>query len=520
MARQLLYGAAMKILPLVALVLALSLAAAHAQETEPPDGTRIVSALVSGLEADRLSPGLREDINKLAGTPLNRQLLRELASRLEAEQPKYIAAVRVSPDPEGARVVFVVAPVLEQPRDADINTRYVVEDVEIKGIPERDLSQPLRDDLHALVGKPLDGDEADGLVARLKSAFPDRDVRRRTVRGSQRGQIKVIFDVYRAEWARWLRFEPANADAIYHSDQGWGANLPLSMTGGDVRVMPMFAIDVGDELIEEFSGFAVRVETRKLVSERFGLFFEWSTFDQTWRDRTLAALAVDSRIPAPYRNRMSVTPLLKFAITPQITVGGGVRITELDPLVEPGQSAMANAAIGSVSFSELSRRGQNPRHDYEAAFTVHAGTRALESDLVYERYDGQANYVYRWGRHEVRASGMAGSISGNAPLFERFSLGDSRTLRGWDKYDIAPAGGDRMFHASFEYQYQGLGVFVDAGSVWDRGLDSKLRVSTGVTFNPGPVFFTVGFPLNTDEFRAVFMMGLRFPSPSLGIKKY
>jgi surface antigen Omp85-like protein len=520
MARHLLWGRAMKILRLLIVLLALPLATARAQETEPPDGTRIVSALVSGLDFDRLSPGLQQDINKLAGTPLNRQLLRELAARIEAEQPKYIAGVRVSPDPDGARVVFVVAPVLEQQREADVNTRYVVEDVELKGIPERDLSQALRDDLHALVGKPLDSDEADRLESRLKSELPDHDVSRRTVRGSQRGQIKVVFTANRAEWSRWLRFEPADANAIYHSEQGWGANLPISMNGRDFNVTPIIAWDIGDELIEEYSGFALRFESRKLVSERFGVFFEWSTFDQTWRDPTLAALALDPRIPAPYRNRMSVTPLLKFAITRQLTVAGGVRITELDPLVEPGISQMANAAIGSVSFSERSRQGSGPRQDLEAAFTVRAGTRSLESDLVYERYLGQADYLYRWGKHEVRASGMAGGISGDAPLFERFSLGDSRTLRGWDKYDIAPAGGNRMFHTSFEYQYQGLGMFLDVGSVWDHGVDSKLRVSTGVTFNPGPVFFTVGFPVNTDEFRAVFMMGLRFRAPSAGIKKY
>jgi hypothetical protein len=63
-------------------------------------------------------------------------------------------------------------------------------------------------------------------------------------------------------------------------------------------------------------------------------------------------------------------------------------------------------------------------------------------------------------------------------------------------------------------------MFVDAGSVWDDGVDLKMRVSTGVTFNPGPVFFTVAFPVNTDEFRAMFMMGLRFPGPSVGIKKH
>jgi outer membrane translocation and assembly module TamA len=293
------------------------------------------------------------------------------------------------------------------------------------------------------------------------------------------------------------------------------------MTGGDVHVTPMFAIDNGDELVEEYSGFALRVETRKLVGERFGAFFEWSTFDQTWRDPTLASLGLAPGNPSPYRNRMNFTPLLRFAATRQVTVGGGVSITELDPLDESDDnSQMANALVAAVSFSSRSRPRSRPRQDFEAAFTVRAGTRTLESDLVYERYLGHAEYLYRWPLHEIRVSGMAGRINGDAPLFERFSLGDSRTLRGWDKYGIAPAGGSRIFHASLEYQYRGLGMFLDAGSVWDAGAERRMRLSTGVTFSPGPVFFTVGFPVNTDEFRAVFTMGFRFPGPPAGVKKF
>jgi len=257
------------------------------------------------------------------------------------------------------------------------------------------------------------------------------------------------------------------------------------------------------------------------------LFFEWSTFYQTWKIPTLAALTFRPDIPLPYRNRMAVTPLLKFAITPQLTVGGGVRIAELDPLLEGAledielrPSQMANAAIGSVSFALRKDPKARPRTDLEAAFTVHAGLRSLESDLVYERYLGQANFYYRWSRHEVEVSGMGGGISGAAPLFERFSLGDSRTLRGWNKYDIAPAGGNRVFHTSFEYRFGGLGMFVDTGAVWDHGAESRVRASTGVTYNPGPVFFTVGFPLNTNEFRAVFTMGLRFPGSPARVRAH
>ena len=115
---------------------------------------------------------------------------------------------------------------------------------------------------------------------------------------------------------------------------------------------------------------------------------------------------------------------------------------------------------------------------------------------------------------------MFGRINGNAPLFERFTLGDSRTLRGWDKYDISPAGGDRMFHTSLEYRFHDVMLFVDGGSVWNTGADRRIRFSTGAGFTPGPLFFTVGFPINTDEFHAVFTTGFRFGISSTGVRKF
>ena len=104
---------------------------------------------------------------------------------------------------------------------------------------------------------------------------------------------------------------------------------------------------------------------------------------------------------------------------------------------------------------------------------------------------------------------MAGGITGQAPLFERFTLGDSATLRGWDKYDIAPVGGDRVVYSSIEYRYTGLALFLDVGSVWDANTERHVRVSAGFGFHAGPAYLVVGFPLNTDDLRAVFTIGLR-----------
>ena len=435
---------------LIAVVL-LPLSQARAQEIEPPDGTRISSAQVSGIDLDRLSPGLREDIGKLAGTPLDRQHLRDLASRLEAEQPRYVAALRIAADPDGsARVVFVVGRMRDQERQANVNARYVVDEVEIRGIDEARLDRTLRDDIHALVGKPLDSEEAERLLTRLKDALPDYTVSRRTTRGSQPGQNQahLLPDSARVGTLAALRTD--RRERPFHSDQGWGANLVLGIGGEDFRVTPIIPIDNGDDLIEEYSGFGLRFESRHVGTERLGAFFEWSTNDQQWQDVTLAAMAFRPDIPALYRNRMNFTPLVKFAFTPQVSVGGGVAITELDSLVEPGPSRMANAGIGFIRFHDQWQADSGLQQRLDASFTIRAGTTSLQSDLVYQRYFARADYAVGSARQQVVVSAMGGTIDGDAPMFERFAIGDTRTLRGWNKWAITPVGGSRLFATTLD----------------------------------------------------------------------
>jgi hypothetical protein len=507
----------MKQLGLLLALLVLPMAA-HAQQPEPPEGATISSAQVSGFDLGRLSPGLQDEIARLAGGPLNRQQLKELAARIEAEQPKFVAAVRVVsvPDDE-VRVVFVVAHMRDQDRESNINARYPIERVELRGISETDLSADVRAELHALVGKPLGSDEVNQLETKLRGALPDHDVRRRVIRGSRPGEVRLLFILDKSEAARWLRFDQLKSNLVYHSDQGWGAYLDLPISGRDFRFTPIIAIDNGDDLIEEYSGFGMRFQSRRLGTERLGASLEWTTFDQDWRAETLTALEVNPLPAAAYEQRSTVTPLVAFAVTRQLTVGGGFSIAELDLLGAASESMMANAAIFSVGYTQRWQQDAEADHEVAATFGVRAAAEALESDFDYTRYFGQAEYRFRSGHHSVLVSGLAGGLSGDAPLFERFSLGDSRTLRGWNKYDIAPLGGDRMFHTSVEYQFRGLAFFLDSGSVWDDGSDPRVRVATGVGFHPGPFFMTVGFPLNTDDVRAVFTAGVRFGG--IGVRK-
>jgi hypothetical protein len=483
-----------------------------ASDQKVAEGFTISSVDVSGFDIDRLSPGLRQDIRALPGTPLKQEWLDTLAARIEAERPRHVAAARAVADAGGeARVIFIVGDRDdEHDRDRDnANRRYIVDHVEITGVPDDEVSEALRKDLQAVVGRRGDSEEADRLRERLEKDLPRYDVSQQILRGSERGHIRIVYEAHRKEPPSWLRFEPLRADALFHSEQGWGSYSTLGIGSGDLRVTPTVAIDNDDDLIEEYSGFGLRFETRRLGTRRLGASLEWSTFEPTWRSATIAALPANPSVPTLYDTRTTVTPLMKFAITPELSVSAGVGITELDPFAQPGTHRMANAAVGSIDFNQRSHVGEASQQ-VDARFLMRGGSRALESDLVYNRYLGQGSYRYDLGRHHVLATGMAGGITGEAPLFERFSLGDSVTLRGWDKYDVAPAGGNRMYYASVEYRFTGLAVFVDLGSVWDAPAKATTRDSTGIGFHAGPAFASVGFPLNTDNLTAVFTMGVRF----------
>ena len=486
------------------------------QKPVVPEGTIITSVEVTGFDMDRLSPGLRHEIRALAGTPLNQQRLDELAARIEAERPRYVAAVRSLMDSGGQARVFFVMGRQEQPErdDTNINDRYIVEDADITGVSEGELTQALRDDLLALVGKRLDSGDADKLQERLKRDLPDYDVSRRIERGSEPGRIRLVYEARRRE-PRWLRFEPLRSNVIYNSDTGWGSYIDFNIGSGPIRFTPIFAIDNADDLVEEYSGFGLRFETRKLGTQRLGASLEWTSFDEDWQAATLDAVALNPGIPPLYEQRSTITPLLKFAFSPHLSIAAGVSISELEPFPPATGSQMANAAVASVEYNGLWKDSSDATHTVDASFGVRGGSRELDSDLAYTRYFGQGSYRYDFGRHHVQAVGMAGGITGDAPLFERFTLGDSRTLRGWNKYDIAPAGGDRVVYSSIEYRYTGLSLFLDVGSVWDANAERHVRVSTGLGLHAGPAFLVVGFPLNTDNLRAVVMLGLRIPGAGI-----
>jgi hypothetical protein len=512
----------MRTLALLLALLALPLAA-HSQDTPVvPAGAIVESADVNGLALDQLSPGLQQEIRALSGQPLDRQRLNALAARIEAEHPDVVAAVRDVAQPDGrVRVVFLVARIGDsQDLAENINARYTVEHVEVAGIPDQQISQELLDELQALVGQPLDPIEADRLIRKLEAELPDYDVRRRIRRGDASGRIRVIFEITRSERSRWLRFTPNRSKLVYHADQGWSWVLDLPIGGRRNNQFNVgFVVDNDDDLVEEYSGYRFRFENRRAGTDRLGVGFEVSRFEQNWRDVTLAAVDLSPDIPPAYHTRITFEPKVTFAVTPRLRVNGGVSTSELKPLTAGLVTQHANAFVAGVGFEQTWNRhrtgtttssGRRERvSDGEqrvvASYEFRAGLDGLDSDLDYRRHVGQVRFEAERGVTAFIADFRAGGITGRAPLFERFTLGDSSTLRGWNKYDIAPAGADRMWHQSVEFRYRLLAYFFDAGSLWDDGTERKVRLGTG--FAAGPL--VLAFPLNADDGDPTFIFNLR-----------
>jgi outer membrane protein assembly factor BamA len=305
---------------------------------------------------------------------------------------------------------------------------------------------------------------------------------------------------------------PTRSKLVYHAQQGWSGVLDIPMTSS--RSRHRFTAGVAfndiDELIEEYSGFRLGFESRMIGTEKLGARLEFSRYNQTWEDATLSALASNPGIPEPYRNRLTFEPTATFAFNSNVRINGGVSLTEMESLMHSPSSQTANAWVAGIGADRRWQSRNDVHQRVEGSYQLRAAVEGLGSDLVYTRHTGQARYQFDQGRSTAITSLTLGYLSGDAPLFERFSLGNSSTLRGWDKYDIAPAGGERMFHSSVEYRYSHVAVFFDTGSVWDRNTDSKLRYSTGFGIHGDNFFLTLGFPLNADDSGPIFMTGVRF----------
>jgi len=165
--------------------------------------------------------------------------------------------------------------------------------------------------------------------------------------------------------------------------------------------------------------------------------------------------------------------------------------------------------LGTLRYHRVVE-GSDSDQEIDASYGLRSAMRAMASDFVYTRHSWHLRYNVKHGKHSVSEMAWGGVILGRAPLDERFVLGNSVALRGWNKYDIDPIGGNRVIANSVEYRYGHLQAFYDAGAVWDEGETATLRHSVGIGVRESIFSLALAFPIRAGRVEPVLIMDLLY----------
>jgi hypothetical protein len=402
-----------------------------------------------------------------------------------------------------------------QDTDINVNTRYTVDTVTVAGKgwktdlvsdqnQNQKMSPGLRKDLLALVGQKLNPSGLDDLATRLKKELAAREVNHHVLRGDSPEHVRVEFEVkpYRGDvGASVTKF-------VYNSKQGWSGDGGVDITAQQ-NSFRFGLVSDGDALDERYAGISARYENRNVGSDRVDLKFQFDSFHDQWNSNTLDALAAggSKETSDAYRTRQDFQPAVTIALAKPLTIEVGASFERFGEQYPAAHTEDSDALIATLRYHQRLEESDN-QQDLDASYSLGAATRMLNSDFVYTSHAWGMRYQLTHGRHVLSDSFSGGLITGRAPLDDRFVLGNSVYLRGWNKYEIDPFGGNRMVHNSVDYHYRLFRIFYDTGAIWDEGQAAVPRHSLGVGVRESVFTLAVACPVRSGHVEPIFMMGV------------
>jgi Omp85 superfamily domain len=399
--------------------------------------------------------------------------------------------------------------------DLNVNSRYTIESIGFTGERHYRLSTSAIQEMQRLIGSKLSTDAVMRLAGRIRNDLRAHDVTFKLARGGAPESVKVLLAVEQGG----NNFDLSIPKFAYNSTQGWTAVGEATATIG-ANAITVGALTDGDTLAERFSGVKLKYNRLSLANNRVRLAFEFDAYHEQYDRATLNAL--DNTTPSSlgagaYRSRLNFEPSATFILAKPLTLTVGLSFEKLEPQLSAARSDSANAVINTLRYHQRWEASDATIQELDAGYSLRAATKMLGTDLAYTRHAVNVRYDYRHDHQSVEVALVAGVIFGQAPLFERFVLGNSSTLRGWNKYDIDPLGGNRAVHGSVTYGYHIMRVFYDAGAIWDRGTPPQPRHSVGIgvssglgLFQKGAFLLAVAFPIRQGHADPVFIAGMNF----------
>jgi hypothetical protein len=308
------------------------------------------------------------------------------------------------------------------------------------------------------------------------------------------------------------RFDLDLARFLYHSKQGWSGQGHATINIHE-NAFSFGMVSEGDRLSERYAGIQAGYERRHVGTDRLRLRFDFSSYHEQWNQATLLEAAPGEI----YRTRTHFSPLATFVILQPLELDFGVDFARYRLSLPVAKTESSNAVVSTLRYHQRwGSAGGAPQgndqgeHDLRASYSLRAGTHFLEGDPVFARHETEARYRFRRGHQDLAVGFLAGVISGQAPLFERFVLGNAETLRGWNKFDLDPLGASHIAHGSIDYSYRYFLVFYDTGAVWDRPEEREQKQSLGLGCKKSGFQLAVAFPVRSGTVNPVFYAGMNF----------
>lgn len=391
----------------------------------------------------------------------------------------------------------------------NVNDRYTVESIDFSsGQPPR-VSESILSTLKRLIGDKLNLEALNRLCAQIGGEVHANQVTFRLARGSQPDQIKVLLDVEPPK----VRFDADVPKFLYQSRQGWSGIGEARMSFG-FHTLSLAILSDGDDSVERFSGVRASYQRQGLGSDRVQVSFTFDDLQHHYNDATgSAALLENNRLDnngsVLYRGRMDFQPAVTVLLAQPLTLTLGYGLEDLRPQNPANGNELVSAAVTNLRYRRQWGT-ETARHLLDVSYAFRFASRSLGSGYSFVRHEVAGRYQWKRDRQSLEARVLTGSISGNAPVIDRFVLGTSTTLRGWNKYDIDPLGGNRVAHGSVTYGYRRFRFFYDAGSIWTAGQTPEFRESAGAGFEKDRFLFAVAFPFRAGRIDPVLIAGMNF----------
>jgi hypothetical protein len=386
----------------------------------------------------------------------------------------------------------------------NVNSRYIVEAVDLNGYSEAKISDSVRDRIQAMIGQPYDSEAIEGVAKDLRKEIHAKAVTQHIAKGSNPEMVRLVYDVTR----RSAGLDISVPKFLYHSKQGWSGQVEASTTIAKNHTLVFGIVSDGDELIERYTGVNARYENTHVGSDRVRFSFRFENYHEQWNRLTDAVespqsvpvipVAAAAMAPDVYRARRNYEPLFSFVVAKPLTVTVGASLQSLSEVLPGVRTESSNALIFGFRYHKQLGAAEDSLRTFDTSYELQSATKSIGSDYIFTRQRWVGGYNWSKRRHAISDVVTAGYISGRAPLYERFVVGTSSLLRGWNRYEIDPLGGTRLFHNSLEYRYRFAQVFYDCGSLWSSGKTPSLRHSVGIGVHQSIFSVAIAFPLRTD----------------------